>query len=130
MINAQFPYLNPIPAPFAEAVSPTSNTKSTVQKKYRPVGEVIEFLTDYRPPTGTWLRWIIKGKGGIQLKALQLGGQWRTTVENVQDFLESTTKAEIDSRNQAPVAPARSRSEAARARAIARAEKELASTDV
>ena len=98
--------------------------------RFLPVAQAFEEISGYRPSVPTMLRWIVSGKKGVRLKAYQLCGTWKTTTEYAQQFLDETTQATIDGRTQAPAAPARSRSESARAKAIAKAEKELASSGV
>jgi hypothetical protein len=98
--------------------------------KFRNVADVSEELTGYRPPTQTWLRWVVHGKSGIRLKAFQLGGEWKTTPEYMQEFYEATTQATIEARTQSPSKQAKSRSVSARAKAIARAARELSEAGI
>ena len=98
------------------------------QPKFRHVPKVCEDRTGYRPPTGTWLRWVVRGKCGIRLKAHQLGGEWKTTDEYFDEWLEATTAATIERRTLPVEAPAKTRSEKARSKAVARAEAELSAS--
>jgi hypothetical protein len=72
--------------------------------------------------TTTW-RWHTKGINGVRLEIARIGGRLCTSREAVARFVQGTTAA-------ASGEPIPLRSPAARERAIARAEKELAAEGI
>ena len=49
-----------------------------------------------RPSVQTVWRWVRKGvKGGIKLQAVNHGGQWHTTVDWFDEFIERQTEAAL-----------------------------------
>jgi hypothetical protein len=61
--------------------------------KYLPIPTAVEEKTGYRPHPVTCWRWSKKGIAGVKLQTWMIGGRRLTTLEAVQQFIDSQTKA-------------------------------------
>ena len=86
----------------------------------------IEKTKSYRPALNTALRYVFKGLNGEKLRAEKHGSMWMTSEEWVNDFYDRATRAELAKHAGPEIAQPKQRSEKARAKAIEKAERDLA----
>ncbi len=69
---------------------------SAAVSELRPVRNLVESITGTRPSGSTLHRWLHKGVcGGIKLRAVRLGGEWLTTREDLDAFIDAQTSAAL-----------------------------------
>jgi len=74
-----------------------------VASELRPVRKLVESITGTRPSPSTLHRWLHKGVcGGIKLRAVRLGGEWLTTREDLDAFIDAQTRASLRADDEAP----------------------------
>lgn len=113
-----------------ENISPTkSSIKELVREQWLPLTDAFFEAKGYRPALNTVLRYIISGLHGERLSAERHSNRWVTTTDRVDDFINRSTNAKIELMQHPKMSMPLGRSEKSRARAIARAERELDKDD-
>ncbi len=94
---------------------------TSMQKKYEPIDDITQRLFGYSPNATTKNRWVHgKRSDGRKLPAIKLNNRLQATEEDVIAFLTVETEESAK-----PASQPKTRSEKARAKAIAEANKEL-----
>lgn len=98
----------------------------SIDQTLLPLATAFEQVTGRRPHLSSIIRWAKKGSRGVYLQVTAIGSRYYVTPEAVRQFIAATTSAVTESQNS-PVnhPPHRSRSAAAREKAVNRAKNQL-----
>ena len=65
------------------------------KEKLLPLVDAVEEATGRRPHLSTCIRWCSRGRRGIRLSSIVLGGRRLTTISHVEHFIELVTAASV-----------------------------------
>jgi len=70
--------------------------KTLAEQGYMPMMEAVKKCTGQEPHIQTVRRWVKKGIRGFRIEAKFVAGEYITTVDAVNDFISSVSKARLD----------------------------------